>query len=103
MPVGILRGHESLSKLSDPAFVRSWQLVYGQCTWGNVFQSPAFARTWYSLCSQSYEPVLVCETCLQRWRSGAGRGRQMPLVCSSRTDFREKFPEEACSYCCSRP
>jgi CelD/BcsL family acetyltransferase involved in cellulose biosynthesis len=61
MPIEILRGDQARDCLRNPDFLSSWDALYQGCGWGTVFQSPAFARVWYSAYEPLYEPLLVYE------------------------------------------
>ena len=59
LAVELLHGSEAHALLKDPAFLRQWEALEQLCPWSTVFQSVAFATTWYDIYQGSYDPVLV--------------------------------------------
>ena len=55
----VRRGSEAHALLGDPVFLQQWQSLEQRCPWGTVYQSPAFAGTWYDTYREVYDPVLV--------------------------------------------
>ena len=53
------RGTDAHALLHDPLFLHQWQELERRCPWATVYQSPAFAGTWYDIYREVYDPVLV--------------------------------------------
>ena len=59
MKIEILRGAEAVELLRDDGFVFAWSQLAAACPWTTSLQEPPFVRTWYSVYSHRYEPVLI--------------------------------------------
>jgi CelD/BcsL family acetyltransferase involved in cellulose biosynthesis len=56
--VELWTGETARARLNDPAFRAEWERLYGACPWATVFQSPAYASTWYEF-YPGFVPVVV--------------------------------------------
>ncbi|WP_181163783.1 GNAT family N-acetyltransferase [Pontibacter mangrovi] len=61
-PVQLLQGLQVLQLCADAEFLNHWEHLYQHCPWATVFQSPAFACTWYRHYHTAYQPILVLAT-----------------------------------------
>jgi hypothetical protein len=59
--VQIISGQEVLDKITESDFLSDWDLLYNDCPWATAFQHSSFARSWYQLYHEQYEPVLAYE------------------------------------------
>lgn len=59
MRIEILKGKDATATLSDPAFLGAWDALSRRCPWTTVFQSSAFAATWYGIYRDTHDPLLV--------------------------------------------
>jgi len=75
MSIVIARGAEADAVLGDAAFRAKWAALHPNCPWSSVFQSPAFAATWYRVYKPAFEPVLVF-----REARSAGLSGLLPLA-----------------------
>ncbi|GAC1651511.1 MAG: hypothetical protein NVS4B3_12370 [Gemmatimonadaceae bacterium] len=64
--------------LRDPCFVREWTQLHAACPWATVFQTPAFALTWYDVYREEFEPLVVHE------RNATAVLRGLFLLCRSK-------------------
>jgi len=80
MDVKVVRGAHAHCLLADGAFAAEWAALAGECPWATAFQSPAFAREWYSIYRQPFEPVLVVS------RDAAGRLNGLLTLALCRAD-----------------
>src|ERR1700722_11766330 len=67
MDLKVVRGTQAHTLLLDTAFIAEWEDLARACPWTTSFQSPAFAREWYSVYRQPFEPLLFVS------RDGQGR------------------------------
>jgi len=70
MQIQILRDDAARQLLATDEFSAEWERLYRDCPWATVFQSPAFARTWYASYRPAYRPLVV----LARGDGGRLRG-----------------------------
>ncbi|HXS88469.1 MAG TPA: GNAT family N-acetyltransferase [Steroidobacteraceae bacterium] len=58
MQIDVTSGAAASRLLADGSFERAWGSLAGQCPWATIYQSIAFARTWFA-CYPRYAPVIV--------------------------------------------
>ncbi|MEM7414934.1 MAG: GNAT family N-acetyltransferase [Gemmatimonadota bacterium] len=56
-----MRGSDARALLDDPGFVAGWDALLTSCPWATAFQAPHFARTWYDVYRDVYEPIIALE------------------------------------------
>src|SRR5260370_3789977 len=59
--IEIIRGGAAHDSLNNASCITAWNGLYQRCPWATVYQAAEFARIWYSLYSDLWEPVLVVE------------------------------------------
>ena len=59
MEIDILRGHAAHQVLQDPDFINQWNRLYACCPWASGHQSAAYARVWYRVYRERWEPLLL--------------------------------------------
>ena len=59
LAVQLLKGNEVIEILADEQFLADWDLLYQECPWATVFQSRAFASSWYQHFQGQYLPIMV--------------------------------------------
>jgi CelD/BcsL family acetyltransferase involved in cellulose biosynthesis len=75
MDFEIAGGSDAESLLEDSEFCSEWGRLCRHCSWATPFQGPDFARTWYRIYRDRFEPVLF----LARDKFGALNGL-LPLA-----------------------
>jgi hypothetical protein len=55
--IDVTSGAAASRLLADGSFERAWGSLAGQCPWATIYQSIAFARTWFA-CYPRYAPVI---------------------------------------------
>lgn len=65
--VEIVRGAAADRLLGDASFCAQWTTLCDACPWATPFQSPGFARAWYTVYRNDWEPLLALS------RDGLGR------------------------------
>src|SRR4051812_39267291 len=59
LDIEMFRGDEARRLLAADEFLAGWGALCDRCPWSTGFQSPAFARAWYSTYGHRVEPVLA--------------------------------------------
>src|ERR671914_882907 len=59
MRVDISKGGAASELLHSPEFRAQWERLYADCPWASVFQSFAYASTWYEVYQSRFTPLLV--------------------------------------------
>jgi CelD/BcsL family acetyltransferase involved in cellulose biosynthesis len=59
LTVELARGVAARRLLESSHFLTAWEVLFAACPWATVYNSPAFARTWYEVYEARYDPVLV--------------------------------------------
>ncbi len=59
MQISVVEGVEADALMGGGDFVEQWNALMQQCPWATAFQGPGFARTWYGVYRQQFDPVLV--------------------------------------------
>ncbi len=75
--IEIVRGAAADRLLADVLFCAEWTALCDRCPWSTPFQAPGYARTWYAVYRNQWEPLLA----LSRDRSGRLNGL-LPLALS---------------------
>jgi CelD/BcsL family acetyltransferase involved in cellulose biosynthesis/RimJ/RimL family protein N-acetyltransferase len=102
----VVAGSDATALLHDRDFVREWERLAESCPWGTVYQSPAFAQTWYRVYQRDYEPLVV----VARGNDGfdglmllARRGQQVVHVGAHQAEYHGWLarPETSATYLAS--
>jgi CelD/BcsL family acetyltransferase involved in cellulose biosynthesis len=59
MEIEFLRGDAAHEVLQVPDFISQWNHLYACCPWASGHQSAAFARVWYHVYRDVWEPLLL--------------------------------------------
>ncbi|CAL8481183.1 protein of unknown function (plasmid) [Caballeronia sp. S22] len=70
------RGKSAFDLVSDPFFLEQWLDLNEACSWGTVYQSPDFVKTWYETYREQYVPVILTLENLRENRQGRAHDRE---------------------------
>jgi CelD/BcsL family acetyltransferase involved in cellulose biosynthesis len=59
MEIDVLRGDAVREVLQIPDFIAQWNRLYACCPWASGHQSAAYARVWYHVYRDVWEPLLL--------------------------------------------